>query len=374
MINITIQVLNLKKVKSKMQSLNNNSTDGTVSTLTKFIFIALICILVNIPLYFMDEKWVAGLFTGAWTGAAVLLFLYNYIFKLNVTSYSLSNFFNSYLVPILAYIFWIISIYWLVTENIDLAENPEDSQLSRNIAAVFTGVIPFLAIVITVLYKSDAIHLVPKGIFFSILAFIFGLFFYYLNVLRISCDGGSDCWAYAGWSTFLAFIMTTIVFGGLSEININGFLKMFQIFPKNFLQNITAPINIFSIILYLITWIASIVVFFRHNETFGDEESDPINVSFTIIALLSILILFLKQFEFASRVITRFIQYIISSEFNPWSVLLHVAIIFLFIFSINVTTSSLDKTGWANSPSILAIFISILVLIIFYIGILYYRN
>jgi len=322
----------------------------------------------------MDEKWVAGLFTGAWIGAAVLLFLYNYIFKLNVTSYSLSNFFNSYLVPILVYIFWIISIYWLVTENTDLAENPEDSQLSRNIAAVFTGVIPFLAIVVTVLYKSDAIHYVPKGIFFSILAFIFGLFFYYLNVLRISCDGGSDCWAYAGWSTFLAFIVTTIVFVCLSEININGFLKMFQIFPKNFLQNITAPINIFSIILYLITWIASIVVFFRHNKTFGDEESDPINVSFTIIALLSILILFLKQFEFASRVITRFIQYIISSEFNTWSVLLHVAIIFLFIFSINVTTSSLDKTGWANSPSILAIFISILVLIIFYIGILYYRN
>ena len=37
-------------------------------------------------------------------------------------------------------------------------------------------------------------------------------------------------------------------------------------------------------------------------------------------------------------------------------------------------TTSLDKTGWANNPSILAIFISILVLIIFYIGILYYRN
>ena len=81
-----------------MQSLNNNSVEiaGTMTTLTKFIFIALICILVNIPLYFMDEKWVAGLFTGAWAGAAVLLVLYNHAFNLNVTSYSLSTFFNNY--------------------------------------------------------------------------------------------------------------------------------------------------------------------------------------------------------------------------------------------------------------------------------------
>jgi hypothetical protein len=295
-----------------MQSSSINTDPGTISTLTKFIFIALICILINIPLYFMDETWFAGLFTGAWTGAAVLLFLYNHIFNLNITSYSLSNFFNSYLVPILVYLFWIISIYWLVTGNADLAENPSDSPVSRNIAAIFTTVIPILAVVVTMLYKSNAIHLVPLGIAVSIGIFIFGLFFYYLNVLRIRCDGGSDCWAYAGWSTFLAFIVTTVFFGILSEFNINGFLKMFQIFPKNFLQNITAPMNIFSIIMYLIVWISSIIVFFRHNETFGDEESDPVNVSFTIIMILSLIILFIKQFEFASRIITRFIQYIIS--------------------------------------------------------------
>jgi len=324
----------------------------------------------------MDEKWVAGLFTGAWLGAAVLLFLYNYFFNLSVTSYSLSNFFNNYLAPILAYAFWIISIYWLVTGNADLAENPSDSSTSRNIAAVFTGAIPFLAIVVTIMYKTNTVHLVPWGIGASIAVFLFGLFFYYLNMLRTRCAGGSnsDCWAYAGWSTFLAFILTTAFFIGLSNFNINTILKMFQIFPKNFFQNITAPMNIFSIIMYIILWISSIIVFFRHDETFGDEESDPINVSFTIIALLSFIILFLKQFEFASRFITRFIQYFISTEFNPWSILIHAAIIFLFIFSINLTTTSLDKTGWANSPSILAIFISILVLIIFYIGILYYRN
>jgi hypothetical protein len=362
-----------------MQSLNNNSVEitGTVTTLTKFIFIALLCILVNIPLYFMDEKWVAGLFTGAWVGAAVLLFLYNHAFNLNVTSYSLSNFFNSYLAPILIYVFWIISIYWLVTGNADLAENPSDSTTSRNIAAVFTGAIPFLAIVVTTLYKTNATHLVPWGIGGSITAFIFALFFYYLNVLRVSCTGGSssDCWAYAGWSTFLAFILTTAFFIGLSFITIiNAALRMFQIFPKNFLQNLTAPINIFSIVMYLIAWISSIVVFFRHDETFGDEESDPVNISFTLIALISLAILFLKQFEFASAAITRIMQYVMSTDFSPWSILIHAAIIFLFIFSINVTTTSLHKTGWANNPSILAIFISILVLIIFYIGILYYRN
>jgi len=360
-----------------MQSLNNNSveTTRTVTTLTKFIFIALICVLINIPLYFMDEKWIAGLFTGAWAGASVLLFLYNHFFNLNVTSYSLSAFFNNYLAPILIYVFWIISIYWLVTGNADLAENPNDSQTSRNIAAVFTGAIPFLAIVVTTLYKTNATHLVPWGIGGSITAFIFALFFYYLNVLRERCDRGSNCWAYAGWSTLLAFILTTAFFIGLSFVTIlNTALKMFQIFPKNFLQNLTAPINIFSIIMYLIVWISSIVVFFRHNETFGDEESDPVNISFTLIALLSLAILLLKQFEFASAAITRLIQYFMSTEFNPWSILIHAAIIFLFIFSINVTTTSLDKTGWSNSPSILAIFISILVLIIFYIGILYYRN
>jgi hypothetical protein len=369
-----------------MQPLNNTNTSnninvpGNITTLTKFIFIAIICILVNIPLYFMDEKWIAGLFTSAWAGAAILLFLYNYAFNLNVTSYSLSNFFNSYLAPILVYAFWIISIYWLVTGNADLAENPSDSTTSRNIAAIFTAIIPFLAIVVSIVtynYKSNATDLVPRAIGGSIFAFLFGLLCYYINTLRISCYGSKKgCWAFAGWSTLLAFILITAFFVALSFIqNMSStFLRMFQIFPKNFLQNISAPINIFSIVMYLILWISSIIVFFRHKDTFGDEESDPINIIFTIIALFSLLTLFLKQFEFASGAITRMIQYFISSDFHPWSILLHFAIIFLFIFSINITTSSLDKTGWANSPSILAIFISILVLIIFYIGILYYRN
>ena len=361
-----------------MQSSSNASTGtgtGTMTTLTKFIFIALACILINIPLYFMDEKWFAGLFTGAWIGASVLLFLYNNIFDLNVTSYSLSAFFNNYLVPILVYVFWIISIYWMVTGNADLAENPNDSPVSRNIAAVFTATIPFLAIVVSILYNTNSIHLVPLGIGGSVVLFIFGLFFYYLNVLRVSCDNGSNCWAYAGWSTFLAFIIMTAFFVGLSTVSIsNIFFKMFQIFPKNFLDNLTAPVNLFSIIMYLITWISSIIVFFRHDEAFGDEESDPVNISFTIIALLSLMILFLKQFEFASRIITRMIQTSATAEFNPWSILLHVAIILSFIVGINITTTSLNKTGWNNNPSVLGIFISILVLIIFYIGILYYRN
>jgi len=349
-----------------------------MTTLTKFIFIALICILVNIPLYLMDEKWIAGLFTGAWMGAAVLLFLYNSAFNLNITSYSLSAFFNSYFAPILVYVFWIISIYWLITGNADLAENPSDSSTSRNIAAVFTGAIPFLAIVVSMIYhnfKPNATHLVPKAIGGSILAFIFGLFFYYLNFLRTSCyNSNTNCWAYAGWSTFLAFLLITAFFVGLSTINIlNAVLRMFQIFPKNFLQNITAPMKIFSMIIYVVLWMSAVIVFFRHDDTFGDEEYSPVNIFFTIIALLSFFLLFLKQTEFASSMITRIIQYFISPEFSPWTILLHAAIIFLFIFSTNVTTSSLHRTGWSNSPSILAIFIFILVLILCYIGILYYN-
>lgn len=362
-----------------MQSINNNTNNANtangvgMTTLTKFIFIALICILVNIPLYFMDEKWVAGLFTGAWLGAAVLLILYNIIFNLNITSYSLSNFFNSYLAPILVYVFWIISIYWLVTSNADLAENPNDSQTSRNIAAIFTAAIPFLAIIVSIIYykyKSNATHLIPWAIGLSILAFLFGLLCYYINVLRTSCDGGSDCWAYAGWSTFIIMTLFFIIMSVM--IPTNPFVKMFQIFPKN-LQNITAPINIFSFIIYLVLWISAIIVFFRHDDTFGDEEHDPVNIFFTIIAILSFFLLFFKQTEFASSIITRIIQYFISPEFSPWSILLHIAIILLFIFSINVTTSSLHRTGWSNNPSILTIFISILVLILSYIGILYYN-
>lgn len=368
-----------------MQSINNNATtangvgsgSGTMTTLTKFIFIALICILVNIPLYFMDEKLVAGLFTAAWLGAAVLLILYNSIFNLNITSYSLSNFFNNYLAPILVYVFWIISIYWLITGNADLAENPSDSSTSRNIAAIFCGAIPLLAIAVSIIYnyyKSNATKLIPWTIGGSILVFIFGLLCYYVNVLRVDCDNGSNCWAYAGWSTFLAFIIMTLFFTLIPYVftNLNSFFRMFQIFPKNFFQNITAPMNIFSIIIYLVLWISAIIVFFRHDDTFGDEEHSPVNIFFTIIAIISFFILFFKQTEFASSIITRIIQYFISPEFSPWSMLLHITIILLFIFSINVTTTSLHRTGWSNNPSILTIFISILVLIICYIGILYY--
>jgi hypothetical protein len=359
-----------------MQSINSNGngTMGTMTTLTKLILIALLCIVINIPLYFLDEKWVAGWFTGTWIGASVLTFLYNYGFNLNITSYSLSTLLNMFLFPILTYAFWMISIYWLVSSEIDLNENPNDSHISRNIAAIFTAVIPFLAIVVTILYKMDAIHLIFKGIVGSIIVFIFGLFFYYLNVLRTSCANGSNCWAYAGWSTFLSFIITTIVFTLLSFVNIpNAFLKMFQIFPKNFTDNLSAPMNIFSIIMYVILWISSIIVFFRHDATFGDEEGDPVNISFTVIAILSLIILFIKQFDFASKFITRLIQLFMNTEFSPYTILLHAAIIFSILFGINITTTSLNKTGWNNNPSILAIFICTLVVIIFYIGILYYN-
>ena len=354
--------------------INGNGNSGTMTTLTKFILIALLCIVINIPMYFLNEKWVAGWFTSAWVGASVLTFLYNYGFNLNITSYNLSTIMNSFIVPILTYAFWMISIYWLVTAEFDLNENPNDSHTSRNFAAIFTAVIPFLAIVVTILYKMDAVHLIPWGIGGSIIAFIFGLFFYYLNVLRINCDNGSDCWAYAGWSTFLSFIITTLVFIGLSFPNIpNVFLKMFQIFPKNFLDNLTAPMNIFSIIMYAILWISGIIVFFRHDTTFGDEEGDPVNISFTAIALLSLIVLFIKQYEFASRFITKLIQLFMNTEFSHYTILLHIAIILSILFGINITTTSLNKTGWNNNPSILAIFICTLVVIIFYIGILLYN-
>ena len=359
---------------STSTSINGNGNSGTITTLTKFILIALLCVVITIPMYFLNDKWVAGWFTSAWIGASVLIFLYNYGFNLNITSYSLSTLLNMFLVPILTYAFWMMSIYWLVSSELDLTENTNDSHTSRNFAAIFTAIIPFLAIVVTILYKTNNMDLAPWGIGGSIIAFILGLFFYYLNVLRTNCANGSDCWAYTGWSTFLSFIITTLVFIGLSFPNIpNAFLKMFQIFPKNFLDNLSAPMNIFSIIMYVILWISSIIVFFRHDATFGDEEVDPVNISFKVIALLSLIILFIKQFEFASRFITKLIQFFMNTEFSPYTILLHAAIILSILFGINITTTSLNKTGWNNNPSILAIFICTLVVIIFYIGILYYN-
>ena len=363
---------------STSTSINGNGNNGTMTTLTKFILIALLCIIINIPMYFLNEKWVAGWFTSVWIGASILTFLYNYGFDLNITSYSLSTLLNMFLFPILTYAFWMMSIYWLASSEIDLNENPSDSHTSRNFAAIFTSVIPFLAIVVSIVYynyKPNASHIVPKAIGGSIIAFLFALLCYYINVLRTSCYGSNTgCWAYAGWSTFLAFILTTAFFVGLSTITIlNAFLRMFQIFPKNFLQNVTAPMNIFSVIIYVTLWISAIIVFFRHDDTFGDEEYSPVNILFTIIALLSLVILFFKQTDLASSIITRMIQYFMSPEFSPSTILLHGAIIFLFIFSINVTTSALHRTGWSNNPSILAIFIFVLVLILSYIGILYYN-
>jgi len=354
-----------------MQSTSVNTNNGTtMTTSTKLILIILLCIVINIPLYFMEDKWVPGWFSGVWIGAAILTFLYNYGFNLNITSYSLSTLLNMFLFPILTYAFWMISIYWLISANNYLAENTNDSQTSRNFAAIFTAIVPFLAIVVTILYKMNASHLVPYGIGGSIFVFIFCLFCYYLNELRINCANGSKCWAYAGWSTFLSFMLITAFF---ILVVPTLFPKIFQIFPKNFIYNLSAPMNIFSILIYFIFWISSIIVFFRHDSTFGDEEGDPINISFTVIAILSLFILFIKQTEFASIFITRIVKFFMNNDFSPYKIILHAAIIFLFIFGINVTTTYLNKSGWSNNPSLLSIFIITLVVIIFYIVVLYYN-
>lgn len=127
--------------------------EGGVSTLMTFFLIITVCIIINVVLYLFEEKWIGGLFTGAWLLATVLSYLYNRGFDLNITNYSMTTLLKSYFLPILTYIAWIGVIYWLITAQNDLSENPDHSQLSRNFAGVMTGFIPVLAGIVTVFQK-----------------------------------------------------------------------------------------------------------------------------------------------------------------------------------------------------------------------------
>ena len=311
------------------------STTSTTSTVMKFFLLVTACIVINIFLYLIEDKWIGGVFNGAWLLAIVLTYLYNRGFDLNITNYSLTTLLRRYFLPIVTYILWIGVIYWLITAQIDIAENTEHSQLSRNFAGVMTGFIPVLAGVIT--FYSINSQPVGWAILISIVLLFIGSYSYYLNTLREGCDkkiSDTICWTYAANATFLGFILITGFFIWLSTKDLVGRENIYQLLPRILTIDPTSPLSIFSIFTYLLMWISFIIVFFRHDKEFLDEQG----YTFTGIGLFMLVLLFFKETQPMINFINKFIKLIMYIFNQPLSTkLLHAAIITTFILSIYFT-------------------------------------
>ena len=350
--------------------MNTIQGEGGSSTLMKFFLIVTACIIINVVLYLFEDKWIGGLFSGAWLFATVLTYLYNRGFDLNVTNYSMTTLLQKYFFPILTYLTWIGVIYWLITAQNDLSENPTQSQVSRNFAGVMTGFIPVLTAVVTQYYSVGK----PVGwaILYSILALSLGSYLYYVfyNLLN-DCDKNiskSSCWTYGANVTFLFFILITGTFGSLSTIDL-GRATFIQFLPRNFLSNPTLPINLFSLFVYLMLWISFLIVFFRHDSKFGDEEGDPVNATFTAIGILMLILLLGKELSIVEKLINAII-YMVKQPLS--TILLHLSIIITLIVSIYFTTIYLESNGYNQNGGILTLEIFLWILLLIYLTIIIY--
>ena len=322
------------------------ATISTTSTTMKLFLLVTACIVINIFLYLIEDKWIGGLFSSAWLFAIVLTYLYNNGFDLNITNYSFTTLLKRYFLPILTYIAWIGVFYWLITAEIDLRENPDHSQLSRNFAGIMIGFIPVLAGIVT--YCSTYGKSVGWAILISIGLLVLGSYSYYIYTL---CDGckknisDSICWTCAANATFLGFIIITGIFIGLSTKDLGKYGKFIQFLPRTLITNPTSPLSIFSIITYLITWISFIIVSFRYHDNgfFGDT----VNLTFTIIGIVMIFLLFSKEtLPSVTNFINKFINLMITYIFNQHlsTILLHFS-----IFTTLVASSYFTFMYWWTS-------------------------
>lgn len=343
--------------------------EGGVSTLMNFFLILTACIIINVVLYLFEDKWIGGLFTGAWLFATVLSYLYNKGFDLNITNYSMTTLLQRYFLPIVTYIAWIGVIYWLITAQNDLSENPDHSQLSRNFAGVMTGFIPILAGIVTYYYNIG--KSVGPAILTSIGLLFLGSYSYYLNTLRDGCDkniSNTICWTYSENVTFLSFILITALFIFLSTIDL-GRANFIQFLPRILTIYPTSPLSIFSIITYLMMWISFIIVFFRHDSKFGDEEGDPVNATFTAIGILMLILLLVKETSLGAKIINM-LTYMLNQPLS--AILLHASIITTLIVSIYFTSIYLESNGYKQNGGILTLEIFLWILLIIYLTIIIY--
>jgi hypothetical protein len=289
----------------------------------------------------IEEKWIGGVFSGAWLLAIVLTYLYNRGFDLNITNYSLTTLLQRYFLPIVTYIVWIGVIYWWIAaqNDIDEPKNIEHSQLSRNFAVVTGLFIPVLAGIVT--YCSTYSQPAGWSILTSIGLLAFGSYCYYLNTLREGCYKNiSDtiCWTYAANATFLSFIIITGIF--------IYFAKYIQFLPRTLITNPTSPLSIFSIIIYLIMWISFVIALFHHKDNFGDDwnSGSGVNVTFTIIGIVMFILLVLKEKQSMTNFINKFLNMMRYIYDQPLSTkLLHASIILTFIVSISFTSTYISK-------------------------------
>jgi hypothetical protein len=353
------------------------STTSTTSTTMKFFLLVTACIVINIFLYLIEEKWIGGVFSGAWLLAIVLTYLYNRGFDLNITNYSLTTLLQRYFLPIVTYIVWIGVIYWWIAaqNDIDEPKNIEHSQLSRNFAVVTGLFIPVLAGIVT--YCSTYGKSVGWAILISIGLLVLGSYSYYIYTL---CDGckknisDSICWTCAANATFLGFIIITGIFIGLSTKDWGKYGKFIQFLPRTLITNPTSPLSIFSIITYLITWISFIIVSFRYHDNgfFGDT----VNLTFTIIGIvMGFLLIFKETLPSVTNFINKFINLMITYIYNQHlsTILLHFS-----IFTTLVASSYFTFMYWWTSKINIFYFLLfaliLLSLFIFYLVLLRWKS
>ena len=114
-------------------------------------------------------------------------------------------------------------------------------------------------------------------------------------------------------------------------------------------------------------WISFIIVLFRHDSKFGDEEGDPVNATFTAIGALMFILLVVKETSLGEKVINA-LMYMLN---QPLSILLHASIITTFIVSIYFTTIYLESNGYKQNGGILTLDIFLWILLIIYGFIIY---